>query len=102
AIDAVRAMDVVEPLIVDLCSGSGAIALAMAQEVPRSRVHAVELSEDALVWTRRNAEGTRVTVHHGDALTALPELDGQVKAVAGQATDPITVEVHTRDAALAE
>lgn len=57
AIQAVRAMDVVEPLIVDLCSGSGAIALAMAQEVPRSRVHAVELSEDALVWTRRNAEG---------------------------------------------
>ena len=48
AIDAVRAMDVVEPLIVDLCTGSGAIALAMAQEVPRSRVHAVELSEDAL------------------------------------------------------
>lgn len=79
AIDAVRAMDVVEPLIVDLCSG--AIALAMAQEVPRSRVHAVELSEDALVWTRRNAEGTRVAVHHGDALTALPELDGQVDLV---------------------
>ncbi|GGP87510.1 peptide chain release factor N(5)-glutamine methyltransferase [Streptomyces roseolilacinus] len=81
AIDAVRAMDVVEPLIVDLCSGSGAIALAMAQEVPRSRVHAVELSEDALEWTRRNAEGTRVAVHHGDALSALPELDGQVDLV---------------------
>ena len=52
-------MDVVEPLIVDLCTGSGAIALAMAQEVPRSRVHAVELSEDALRWTRKNAEGSR-------------------------------------------
>ncbi len=35
----------------------------MAQEVPRSRVHAVELSEDALRWTRKNAEGSRVTVH---------------------------------------
>ncbi|CAO0831363.1 Release factor glutamine methyltransferase OS=Streptomyces microflavus OX=1919 GN=prmC PE=3 SV=1 [Streptomyces microflavus] len=57
AIDAVRAMDVVEPVVVDLCTGSGAIALAMAQEVPRSRVHAVELSEDALKWTRKNAEG---------------------------------------------
>ncbi|BFO15306.1 hypothetical protein SHKM778_16940 [Streptomyces sp. KM77-8] len=34
AIDAVRAMDVVEPCIVDLCTGSGAIALALAQEVP--------------------------------------------------------------------
>ncbi|MER5204348.1 peptide chain release factor N(5)-glutamine methyltransferase [Streptomyces sp. NPDC002825] len=81
AIDAVRAMDVVEPLIVDLCTGSGAIALALAQEVPRSRVHAVELSEDALAWTRKNVEGSRVTLHEGDALTSLPELDGQVDLV---------------------
>ena len=72
AIDAVRAMDVVEPLIVDLCTGSGAIALALAQEVPRSRVHAVELSEDALRWTRKNVEGSRVDLRQGDALDALP------------------------------
>ncbi|MER0240667.1 peptide chain release factor N(5)-glutamine methyltransferase [Streptomyces sp. HSW2009] len=81
AIDAVRAMDVVEPLIVDLCTGSGAIALALAQEVPRSRVHAVELDENALQWARKNTEGSRVVLHHGDALTALPELDGQVDLV---------------------
>ncbi|MFI9050193.1 peptide chain release factor N(5)-glutamine methyltransferase [Streptomyces sp. NPDC053427] len=81
AIDAVRAMDVVEPLIVDLCTGSGAIALALAQEVPRSRVHAVELSEEALDYARKNVEGSRVVLHHGDALTALPELDGQVDLV---------------------
>ncbi|MEV0849202.1 peptide chain release factor N(5)-glutamine methyltransferase [Streptomyces sp. NPDC049954] len=81
AIDAVRAMDVVEPLIVDLCTGSGAIALALAQEVPRSTVHAVELSEDALVWTRRNTAGSRVHLHQGDAFAALPELDGQVDLV---------------------
>ncbi len=78
AIDAVRAMDVVEPLIVDLCTGSGAIALALAQEVPRSRVHAVELDEGALTWARKNVEGSRVVLHQGNALTALPELDGQV------------------------
>ncbi|GAA2913370.1 peptide chain release factor N(5)-glutamine methyltransferase [Streptomyces thioluteus] len=81
AIDAVRAMDVVEPLIVDLCTGSGAIALALAQEVPRARVHAVELDETALSWARKNVEGSRVQLHHGDALTALPELDGQVDLV---------------------
>ncbi|GAA3180326.1 MULTISPECIES: peptide chain release factor N(5)-glutamine methyltransferase [Streptomyces] len=81
AIDAVRAMDVVEPVIVDLCTGSGAIALALAQEVPRSTVHAVELSEQALTYARRNVEGSRVNLHHGDALTALPELDGQVDLV---------------------
>ncbi|MDF4253399.1 MULTISPECIES: peptide chain release factor N(5)-glutamine methyltransferase [Streptomyces] len=81
AIDAVRAMDVAEPLIVDLCTGSGAIALALAQEVPRSRVHAVELDESALVWARKNVEGSRVTLHQGDARTALGELDGQVDLV---------------------
>ncbi|MFR9725016.1 peptide chain release factor N(5)-glutamine methyltransferase [Streptomyces sp. MS19] len=81
AIDAVRAMDVAEPLIIDLCTGSGAIALALAQEVPRSRVHAVELDEAALEWARRNAEGSRVVLHHGDARTALPELTGQADLV---------------------
>ncbi|MCK1797488.1 peptide chain release factor N(5)-glutamine methyltransferase [Streptomyces sp. XM4193] len=81
AIDAVRAMDVAEPLIVDLCTGSAAIALALAQEVPRSRVHAVELDDSAIVWARKNVEGSRVRLHHGDALAALPELDGQVDLV---------------------
>ncbi|MDB1087621.1 peptide chain release factor N(5)-glutamine methyltransferase [Streptomyces sp. ACA25] len=81
AIEAVRAMDVAEPVVVDLCTGSGAIALALAQEVPRSRVHAVELDEGALAWARRNVEGSRVVLHHGDALSALPELDGQVDLV---------------------
>ncbi|MGK5742501.1 peptide chain release factor N(5)-glutamine methyltransferase [Micromonospora sp. URMC 103] len=43
------------PLVVDLCSGSGAIALAVAQELPSARVVAVERSPDALRWLRRNA-----------------------------------------------
>jgi release factor glutamine methyltransferase len=81
AIDAVRAMDVAEPLIVDLCTGSGAIALALAQEVPRSRVHAVELSEEALAYARRNVEGSKVDLRYGNALTAFPDLDGQVDLV---------------------
>ena len=81
AIDRLRAMDIAEPLIVDLCSGSGAIALAIAQEVPRARVHAVELSDDALVWTRRNVEGSRVILHQADARTALRDLDAQVDLV---------------------
>ena len=81
AIDRLREIDIAEPLIVDLCSGSGAIALAIAQEVPRARVHAVELSDEALVWTRENVEGSRVTLHQADARTALPELNGQVDLV---------------------
>ncbi|MGR6321810.1 peptide chain release factor N(5)-glutamine methyltransferase [Micromonospora soli] len=43
------------PLVVDLCSGSGAIALAVAQELPAARVVAVERSPAALAWLRRNA-----------------------------------------------
>ena len=81
AIDRLRELDIAEPLIVDLCSGSGAIALAIAQEVPRARVHAVELSDDALAWTRRNVEGSRVILHQADARTALRELDAQVDLV---------------------
>ncbi|OEV05802.1 peptide chain release factor N(5)-glutamine methyltransferase [Streptomyces oceani] len=81
AIDAVRAMDSAEPLIVDLCTGSAAIALALAQEVPRSRVFAVELDEGAYAWARRNVAGSRVTLEQGDALTAFPALDGQVDLV---------------------
>ena len=85
AIDRLRGLDIAEPVIVDLCSGSGAIALAIAQEVPRSQVHAVELSESALEWTRRNiarvAEGRRIVLHQADARTALPELDGAADLV---------------------
>lgn len=81
AIDAVRAMDVAEPLIVDLCTGSGAIALALAQEVPRSRVYAVELDEGAYGWARKNVEGSRVELQQGDAFSAFPELDGHVDLV---------------------
>jgi release factor glutamine methyltransferase len=85
AIDRLRELDIVEPLIVDLCTGTGAIALAIAQEVPRSQVHAVELSDEAFAWAQRNiakaAGGERVTLHRDDARTALRELDGTVDLV---------------------
>jgi release factor glutamine methyltransferase len=90
AIDRLREMDVAEPLVADLGTGSGAIALAIAQEVPRARVHAVEADPIARSWTERNVKRVvaaapytagRVTVHGGDFADALPELDGQVDLV---------------------
>lgn len=66
------------PVVVDLCSGSGALALAVADEVPAARVYAVERSGQALPWLRRNAAGTAVTVVAGDVADPdlLPELRG--------------------------
>lgn len=64
------------PTVVDLCTGSGALALALADEVPGARVTAVELSDLALAWAARNIE-----------VTGLP-----VELVAADATaDPSTV-----------
>lgn len=64
------------PVVVDLCTGSGAIAKAIAHEVPDAIVHAVELDEGAFAWAERNLERTGVTLHHGDLATALPDLTG--------------------------
>lgn len=71
------------PLVVDLCAGSGALALAVADEVPTARVHAVERSVGALAWLRRNAHGTRVQVTASDvaAPDLLAGLRGQVDVV---------------------
>lgn len=83
AIDALGARAEESPIAVDLCTGSGAIALAMATEVPRARVFAVELSPEAAVWTTRNIEATRadVTLVVGDLADTLGELDGTVSVV---------------------
>jgi release factor glutamine methyltransferase len=64
---------------IDLCSGSGVIALALATEVPQSRVIAVEIDDVAIGWTRANvtahraqidAAGSSVEVVHEDAVLA--------------------------------
>lgn len=69
------------PVVVDLCTGSGAIALSLADEIPGATVHAVENDPGALAWAARNVAGTYVQLHEGDAATALPELDGTVDVV---------------------
>ncbi len=90
AIDRLRAMDVAEPVVADLGTGSGAIALAIAQEVPRARVHAVEADPLARPWTERNIARLaaaapytkgRLTLHGGDFADSLHELDGHVDLV---------------------
>ena len=90
AIGKLQEMDVADPVVADLGTGSGAIALAIAQEVPRAQVHAVEADPLAQGWAERNiarcAEyaphtAGRVVLHAGDFAGALPGYDGQVDLV---------------------
>ena len=71
------------PIAVDLCAGSGALALAVADEVPSATVYAVERAPSALHWLRRNCAGSKVRVISADVGDAslLPELTGRVDAV---------------------
>ena len=83
AIDAARsaAASGVTPKVVDLGTGSGAIAASVATEVPGAEVHAVELSPLALAWAKRNLDPLGVHLLHGDLRTALAEHNGTFDVV---------------------
>jgi release factor glutamine methyltransferase len=84
AIDALRAAAGPEPIGVDLGTGSGAIALALATEVPHARVYGVENSPEAFIWTRQNFRESGADNAYAvfiDLASALPELDGTVAVV---------------------
>ncbi len=78
-----------DPVVVDLCTGTGVLALAMAGERPDAVVHAVELDSVALAWARQNAElraqggDTPIRLYAGDATdpAVLSDLDGAVDLV---------------------
>lgn len=96
------------PVVVDLCTGSGAIARAVADEVPHARVHAVELDESALVWATRNLADTGVDLRHGDMRTAFEDLDGTVDVIVCnppyiplEAWESVAVEARDHDPHLA-
>ena len=98
ALEGVRA-----PLCVDLCTGSGTIAFALANEVPGAVVHAVERDPDALAWTRRNAAqrvkagDPEVQLHLGSAEDALPGFDGTLDLVISNPPYVATTETHIPD-----
>lgn len=82
AIDALLNSADPAPIGVDLGTGSGAIALAMATEVPHARIFAAELSEDAHAWASRNTAGVdNLTLVLSDLAEAFPELDGTASVV---------------------
>ncbi|HEX5533373.1 MAG TPA: peptide chain release factor N(5)-glutamine methyltransferase [Actinomycetales bacterium] len=69
------------PVVVDLCTGSGAIAAAVADEVAGAQVHACELDPMAHAWASRNLERSGVDLRMSDAADAFPDLDGTVDVV---------------------
>ena len=63
------------PIALDMCCGSGCLAISMALGDPRAQVHAADLSEGALAVTALNAERLRakLTLHQGDLFGSIPE-----------------------------
>ncbi len=81
--------DTSSPLVVDLCTGSGALAIAVAATRPDAVVHAVEADPGALTWARHNiaehmaAGGTPITLHSADVRWSdlLVDLESRVDLV---------------------
>ena len=94
------------PVVVDLCTGSGAIAAAVKNEVPHAEVHAVELSPDAFGYAQANLAD--VDLRLGDAFEAFEELLGSVDVVVCnppyvplEAWESVTPEARDHDPHLA-
>lgn len=113
AVDAARAALATSEaaVVADLCAGSGAIAAAVADEVPDARVVAVELDPRAHGWAVRNLVSTGVDLLLGDATTldrTRPDLVGAVDIVVANppyipldAWESVAPEVRDHDPALA-
>ncbi|GAA3692522.1 peptide chain release factor N(5)-glutamine methyltransferase [Zhihengliuella alba] len=94
-------------VVVDLGTGSGAVAAAVASELPAARVHAVELSEHAAAWAEQNLAPHGVELRLGDLRTAFGDLDGSVDVVVSNppyipdGAVPVDPEVREHDPSLA-
>jgi release factor glutamine methyltransferase len=103
-----RAGEIEHPVVVDLGTGSGAMAMSIAHEVPGALVHAVELDESAHAYATRNLEGTGVDLRLGDLGAAFDDLAGTVDVIVSNppyipmdAWESVTAEVRDHDPALA-
>lgn len=79
--DRKRLHGLARPKVVDLGTGSGAIAGSIAHEVPGAEVHAVEFSEFAHAWAAKNLAPLGVHLLRGDLRDALAEHNGTFDVV---------------------
>ncbi len=96
------------PVVVELGTGSGAIAKSIATELTGTRIHAVEMSEEAAAYAARNLADTTVELYVRDMAGALPELNGAVDLVIANppyipldAFESVVPEVRDHDPILA-
>jgi release factor glutamine methyltransferase len=96
------------PVVVELGTGSGAVAKSIATELTGTRVHAVEMSEEAAAYAARNLVDTTVELYVRDMVGALPELNGAVDLVIANppyipldAFESVIPEVRDHDPVLA-
>jgi release factor glutamine methyltransferase len=108
AINKIQILDT--PVIVDLCSGSGAIAISLKTEVVSSTIYAVELSTDAFAFLTRNYQKYGLdtkNLRNENLTSALEELGGSVDLVISNppyipdAAVPIDLEVKLHDPSIA-
>jgi release factor glutamine methyltransferase len=100
-----------QPVVVELCAGSGAISMAILDEIPGAQVHAIELDEDAYGWATRNLAGTGAVLALGDmaeTVSLWPQLRGACDVVVAnppyipmEAWESVPPEVRDHDPALA-
>lgn len=91
-----QSQSMIDPVVVDLGTGSGAIAGAVAGESPHARVYAVELDEGAMYWARENLANTNIDLRHGDMAHAFNDLNGCADlVVANPPYIPVGASVQT-------
>lgn len=99
------------PVVVELCAGSGAISMAILDEVPGAQVYAIELDDGAYRWAARNLADTGAVLALGDMAdtgSIWPHLLGACDVVVAnppyipmEAWESVPPEVRDHDPALA-